>query len=222
MVDPLLLGLDSVSAVLTAVVAVAFARLWRDTRDLLDLALAIGFALVALSFLLSGGVFGDLPASSLTLGLRISVQVAGGLLLTSAYISLHRHGSVRLGLTFAWTVLLGAVLVTISYVFSLSEVRLPSLRAVEVVGNLALIPAFASCGFMSFSRTAGRPTLDWALVPAAFLSFAAENYTWLLSNLDPAGSLFPLPYLWRFMGIAFLLVAVGLPPRSRREPHAAA
>jgi hypothetical protein len=71
---------------------------------------------------------------------------------------------------------------------------------------------------MALPSLLARPRLDRALVPAAFLAWAATKYTWLLVDLSGALQLVPFVYAWRFLAIGLLLAALLVPTRGRGGP----
>lgn len=210
MADALLAALDTATAVLTVLVAIAFARVWAASRDALHLLFVLGFFLLGLSFLLTGPLLGAPSESTPALLLRLSGAVAGVLLIAFGYLTDRRHGSARLGLAFLWTVLTGLVLVTVVYVISLPETDLPSVRSVRLVGNLVSAGAFLLCGGLASLRIPRPVRRERILVPVAFLALAAENIAWISVAMSP-GATSPLPYLGRLAAVALLLAAVGLP-----------
>ena len=221
MVDAGSVALGVFALVLATVVAAVFARGWRRTQDPLHLLVALSFVLLGVSFLVTTGLLDSLLSPGAALAARVAGQVAGGLLLLFGYTSVRRYGSARIGLAFVWTALTGMALVTIVYISSRAEGHFPSVGSVDLVGSLVLSASFALCGVMSFSGFIRHPMLERGLVPAAFLAFALENYTWLfLGTTHPSIAL--LPHLWRLTGLSLLLAAVWTPSRHRGPSGAAA
>ncbi|MCA1813656.1 MAG: hypothetical protein LC624_06865 [Halobacteriales archaeon] len=221
---PLFVALDAVSAVLTLIVALFFARIWRLTGSALLLLFAVGFGLVGVGYFgVSVSQFDLAAPIGAWDALRIAGQLGGALVLLFAYVSHRVHGSPRPWTVLAWSAAglsaIGALLFWAMPPFAQSP-RLG--EALPVLHGLMFL-AYVACAVLALPGLLKQPTLDRALVPAAFLAWAATKYTWMVLDLLPQASterLAPLVYCWRFLAIALLLAAIGLGGGSRRVQHA--
>lgn len=215
----LYIALDVVSALLTLSIAAFFATTWRTTRKPLHLLLAVGFVLVGASRPFVAISRGEVAGLSPELAsVRILAHSAGALVLALSYLGLHRYGSPRPILVLGWTAVLGVVLALVTSLLApaLGEPRVPAtwVAVIDVGGMIA----YVVCAALSTSGFRRHPTLDRALVPAAFLAWGASSYTWLLLDLGGTDFLVPFAYVWRFVGLSLLLVAIRPPfKREARE-----
>jgi hypothetical protein len=218
--------LDSAAALLTLVVAAFFLRVSSITRSSQHLLFGVGFALVGVGYVgVSVSQF-DLaqPLGSWD-GLRIAGQLGGALVLLSAYVSHRRHGSPRVWVALGWAA------AGVSAVGALLFWALPPFaqwpgfdQALPLLHGLMFL-AYAACAVLAARGALQQPSLDRALVPAAFLAWAATKYTWMIVDLlprtDTAYTIAWLVYAWRFLAIALLLAAIGLGARPRGSSRAA-
>ena len=214
---PLYLALDIVSAALTMMVAAGFFRLWRRTREALDLLVATGFLVIGVSFLGVAASQFDLGGNLLDVdALRLAGQTAGAFVVVFTYASVRRHGSARFWRTLGWTALAGGLVLAVLYLLP-PFAALPDIETALPVGHGLMAAAFAACAAMSARGFSLHPSLDRTFVPVAFLALALTQYTWLLIDLASADSLAYLVYGWRFVALTLLLVALRLPPAAKQE-----
>ena len=215
---------DVASAVLTLLITAFFARLWRRSREPLDLLFTIGFLLAAIGFLsVAVSFLNPFGTFRLVVGLRVSGQTAAALVLLFAYLSVRVHGAARLWIALGWTAATGAVILALLFAAVPPFFAVPNTGTMLAAAHVVMAAAFTACAVMSGRGFARRRTLDRTLVPAAFLSMAVGNYTWLIFDVFEIDGLVSLAYMWRLLALVLFLLAVLLPARSPEEkPRAAA
>lgn len=219
------LALDAVAALLTLAVAGFFARIWRATGSALLLLFAVGFGLVGLGYVgVSVGRFDLAQPVGAWDALRVAGQLGGALVLLFAYVSHRVHGSPRPWSVLAWAAAGSSVVVAALFWALPPFASWPAFgQALPILHGLMFL-AYAACAALALPGLLQHPTLDRALVPAAFLAWAATKYTWMLIDLMPRGAaadFAPLVYVWRFLALGLLLAAIGLGGGARRSRAAA-
>lgn len=216
-------ALDLLSAALLAVLVAFFARSWRRSGEPLHLLFAVGFGLIAAGVAsVSTSAFDLARPVDAWDALRFAGYSGGAFVLFFAYLSRRRHGVARPARALAWSAAAGALMVVALYFLLPPEAQLPVLADVFALAHAAQLLAFLGCATLALPAFLRAPRLDHALVPAAFLLFALSKYTWLLIDVTGVLQVVPIVFLWRFLGVGLLLLAVGLPsPRRRWVPATA-
>lgn len=219
------LVLDSVSAVLTAIVAGFFFVAARRTRATAHLLFGIGLLVVALSFTTVTASQFDLGrAPSVFDHLRIVGQLGGALVILFSYLSARTHGDPRTFHVLGMSVvaILGAYVVL--FLFILPFGTFPDVEGLLAYGHAAMAIVWTLSALLSGRQWMKAPAWDRVLVPTAFVLFGVSKYTWFIIDLAGTNDVVLLVYVWRFSAIALLLVAMLLPADVHKEatPTAAA
>jgi hypothetical protein len=215
--DPFVVA-DAASALLMGMVVLVFARLWFVTRSSLALLLAAGFALLGMGMAtVSASVFDLGGATTRWDALRLVLQLSASLVLLLAYVSAHFHRTARPGFVAAWTIAgVGIVAATLLLVVP-PAFTWPDLATTMLVSHWVELVAYLGCAYLAGQGYLQRPAMERALVPAAFLAYAASKYTWLMVDTTSDLRLIPFVYAWRVACVGLLLVAVGWTPGLLRD-----
>lgn len=202
--DVFALTVDVVSTALFLLVAIRFGRMWRLSREGLELIYALGLIIQAVSFAgLAAWRILDRPPHILLISL--STQLGGSLVLLFGYVSRRVHGSPRLWIALGWTTVALVLMVTVLLTLVPWIGSLPDIPSAGVVIHGFATASFAGIAMMASLGFSKHRVLARALVPGAFLAMAVSNYTWLLGDLtrysDPVVN---LALTWR-LGASVLL-----------------
>ena len=104
-------------------------------------------------------------------------------------------------------------LVAVLYLVVPPAAGLPRLITILPAAHFVQFLAYLVCAVLAGAGLRQSPSLDHALVPAAFLAYCFSKYTWMLIELADAPALVPAIFLWRFLALGLLLAAIVLPMR---------
>ncbi|HUR69459.1 MAG TPA: hypothetical protein VM370_09450 [Candidatus Thermoplasmatota archaeon] len=207
--------LDLLSAALTLVIALGFARLWTRSRRALHLLFALGMGLVGASFIVVGPSAFDIgEAPDLWDHLRLAGQTGGVLTILAAYWSSRATGQANPRTAIGFVLATMTILYALLYFVVPPAFTLPTRQMDFVVAHSIMAIAWAGCAYLALRRGGPPYTTERLLVPGAFLAFAVSKYSWLIIDIADDPGLAPLVYPWRFMGIFLMLLAFVLPPRE--------